>query len=110
MRSLIFAAAIAAAALAAGGCTLTTSTGDQVVLTVQNAAPVVADQIKKGCAAYDANKVTAVALTDVATQAINNATVTGAAKTAKQIADDACPLIEALIKTQSVPKAAPASG
>lgn len=99
---------VLAAAFALGACTLTTSTGDQVVLTPANSVPLVIDQIKKICAAYDANKVTADALTAVATQAINNTSVTNAVKTVSQIASDACPLLETLIqekKSASTPAA-----
>jgi hypothetical protein len=92
-----------------GGCTITAANGDQVVLTPQNALPLVVDQIKQGCAAYDANKVTADALADVATNAINNAAVTGATKTVRQIATDACPLIEAVVKETTTPAAPAAS-
>lgn len=91
----------------AGGCMWTDSQGNQVVLTVQNAAPLVIDKIKQVCAAYDANKVTADALADVAVQAINSETVTGATRTVREIATAACPLIESLIKTTTV---APGSG
>jgi outer membrane lipoprotein SlyB len=94
----------ACAALSLGGCMWTDSQGNQVVLTVQNATPLVVDKIKQVCAVYDANKVTIDGLTQVATQAINNETVSGAAKTVTEIATAACPLLEALIKTESAAK------
>lgn len=88
-----------------GACMWTDSQGNQVVLTAQNATPLVIDKIKQVCAAYDANKVTYDALTSVATAAIQNAQLSNAAMTAQQIATAACPLIEALIKTETVPPA-----
>jgi len=86
-----------------GGCMWTLSNGDQVVLTPQNAVPLVVDKIKQGCAAYDATKVTADALTAVATKAINDQTVTNATATVQQIATAACPLVEQLVQTPAKP-------
>lgn len=91
-----------------GGCMWTDSNGNQVVLTVQNATPLVVDKIKQICVAYNANKVTIDALNQVAIKAINNETATGVAKTVTDIATAACPLLEAMIKTTTAP--APSGG
>ena len=103
-------ASIPLAALSLGACTLTATNGDQTVLTPQNAAPLVAQEITKVCAAYDANKVTVDALATVAITAINNTTVTNASATVTQIATAACPLLEALLATTTVPATTTVSG
>lgn len=96
-----------AAALSLSGCAWTLSNGDQVVLTPQNAVPLVVDKIKQVCAHYDANKVVDDALVQIATKAVNNDTVNGVVKTATEIATDACPMLDAII--QSPAKAASAA-
>ncbi len=100
--------AILASALL-GGCMWTDSQGNQVVLTPQNATPLIVDKMKQVCAAYDANKVSYDALAAVATQAINNATVTGANNTVRDIATQACPLLESVIKETVTPAPTPAA-
>jgi hypothetical protein len=97
---------ILALPLLMGGCMWTDSAGQQIVLTPQNAIPLVAAKVKAGCAFYDANKVTAEQVETVATQAVNNATVTGVVETVDQIAAKACPLLEALLPTVTVTPAA----
>ena len=108
MKRSIRATALAAVVLCGGlaGCTWNLSNGDQVVLTPQNAVPLVLDKIKSGCVHYDANKVTDDALIKLATDTINNAAVTGVSLTVEQIATAACPMVEKLVQT---PAKAPSS-
>lgn len=93
---------LALIAASLGGCMWTDSAGQQIVLTPQNAIPLVMDKVKAGCAFYDANKVTIDQVRQAATEAVNNTTVTGVAETVDQIAAKACPLLEALLPAVTV--------
>ncbi len=73
-----------------GGCTLTSSTGQPVVLTTANAQAVILDEMRKGCPALVAAGQAAVAIAQ-ATQAAQS--VQGNINNVSNMASIACSLL-----------------